>query len=265
MRQWGTSEFTMTCDQSGLQQHVSVALPARFGKIEKPPVIVCFDAPWVFGTVVGANRVMSFDGVVPEAVVVGLSFVTDSGRDYTNARARWFTPTPFVPPPQTGVKDVAAQDCGHSQVLIDFVRDQLVPRLETDYDTGERWFVGHSFSALLGFNFLLSEPTLFSRYLLASCSLWWDDRVMLDREANYADAHDDLDARVYLRAGAHEPTHEGDFTWNMADNVSGVAQRLRDRGYPSLQVADQILPGETHSSTIGAAVSFGLRALAAMG
>jgi len=205
---------------------------------------------------------MSFSGEAPEAVVAGISFTTDSSSEYTRVRARWFTPTAYVPPEVTGVRGVTADYCGHADALIDFVADQLLPELERRYGSGERWFVGHSFSALFGFNLLLQRAELFDRWLLASTSLWWDDRVMLDREAEYADAHDDLAAKVFLSAGGDEVSVGSDgHRFDMVANVAELARSLESRGYPSLSLTHVTLPRETHSSVIGAAVSAGLRAL----
>lgn len=264
MRQWPSEDFTLPGPRSEAEQHIEVALPARYGKLENPPVIVCLDGPWVFGTVSNACRVMSFAGEAPEAVVVGLSFITDSGTEYTKLRARWFTPTAFVPPVATGVKGVQADYCGHADTMIEFLVDDLLPELERRYGSGERWYVGHSFSALLGVNAMLQRPGLFDRWLLASTSIWWDDRVILEREQAYADTHDDLSASVFLCAGSDEVVADGDGNqYDMVTNVAELADRLGGRNYPSLQLTHTELPHETHSSAIGAAVSAGLRALLA--
>ena len=81
---------------------------------------------------------------------------------------------------------------------------------------------------------------------------------MLDLEADYAATHDDLAASVFLTAGEEEDLLEG---FNMCGNVVDMAERLQGRGYPGLDVAHVILPAESHSSTIGAAVSRGIRHL----
>lgn len=258
---WTQREFALTCDQSGIVHEISVALPARYGAVDRPPLIVCLDGPWVFGTVRDATRIMSMSGEAPEAVVVGVGFGSDSMGEYLRERARWFTPTPYVPPRATGVKGLVAEECGRASVLTDFVRDQLLPSLEGQYDVGERWFVGHSFSALFGLRALLTEPELFNRWLLASPSIWWDARAILETEASWAAHHDDLAGHVFMSAGEAEDRVELSHPFDMGKNVRELASTLRQRGYPSLQLTDAVLAGDDHSSTIGAAVSKGLRAL----
>jgi len=105
---------------------------------------------------------------------------------------------------------------------------------------------------------LFSEPELFDKYLLASPSIWWDDRTMLGIEAEFAAAHDDLVAKMFLTAGQDEDMLEG---FNMCGNMIEMATQLENRNYPNLEIGHIILPSESHSSTIGAAISRGLRHL----
>lgn len=255
--------IAVTCERTGTLHQVSIALPVRYealtasGDGSAIPLIVCLDAPWTFGTIVDATRVMSMAGEAPEAIVVGLSFVADSMSEYSRQRARWFTPTPWLPPPETGVRDIAADECGRALELGHMIREQVLPMIERDHPVGDRWFVGHSFSALAGLRYLFDDPSLFDRWILASPSIWWDDRAILAVEDDYAAANTDLPAQVVITAG----TDEHLAPYNMAANAELLAERLRSRSYPNLRVTSAELDGATHTSTIGAAVSAGLRAL----
>jgi len=255
----------LTCDRTGTRHRVSISLPARYATLTASgdstiPLIVCLDAPWTFGTIVDATRVMSMASEAPEAIVVGLGFVTDSMSEYSRQRARWFTPTQWVPPPATGVKGVAVEECGRALELAELIREQLLPPVAADHPIGERWLVGHSFSALAGLTFLFDDPTLFDRWLLASPSIWWDDRAILAIEQKYAASHDDLAADLFISAGTDEQLAP----YDMAANAKLLADRLRTCEYPSLRVASVELDGATHASTIGAAVGAGLRSLHGM-
>jgi uncharacterized protein len=258
---WETSTFTLTCDRSGLDHDISVGLPARFDKLDAPPVIVCLDGPWMFGTVLDATRIMSMSGEAPEAVVVGVSFTDQSMGEYLKQRARWYTPTAWVPPPETGVRGLEQDETGKVETFIAFLNDQLLPHLEARYRTGERWFVGHSFSALCGVRALLVKPEMFDRWLLASPSIWWHDRVILDMEEAYAEANDDLPAHVFLSAGTDEEDSDPVGTFRMTSNVAVLGSTLASRGYPNLKLTRMELDGDAHSSVIGNAISKGLRAL----
>lgn len=258
MMVWTATDFTLECDASGTTHAVSVATPFRYESMDAAPLILCLDGAWTAGTVRDASRIMSMSGESPEAIVAGLSFTDTSMGDYLRSRARWFSPTEWVPPEVTGVKALAAHDAGHALTYLAFIRDQVLPRLRTDWRTSQTWLVGHSFSGLFGLRTLFHAPELFDKYLLASPSIWWDDRVMLDIEDDYAATHDDLAAKVFLTAGRDEDLLTG---FNMCENMVEMATRLGDRHYPSLELDHAILPAESHSSTIGAAISRGLRFL----
>jgi predicted alpha/beta superfamily hydrolase len=120
--------------------------------------------------------------------------------------------------------------------------------------------VGHSLTGLFAVHTLLHRPESFDSYLLASPSLWWDDVVTLRAtEPDVAAARHHLPARVYLSAGAEEAGDPRSAPFRMVPNVQELARRLRR--YERLDLQLEILPGETHHSTIGQAVSRGLRAL----
>lgn len=254
---WLPTATTMVCERTGIEHLISVALPLRHASLRSMPLILCLDAPWTFGTVLDATRVMSMSGEAPEAIVVGIGFAESSMKEYSRQRARLLTPTPFEPPPEVGVRGVAADECGRADELLGFIRDQVLPSITEEHDIGERWFVGHSFSALFGLRTLFTEPELFDKWLLASPSIWWDDRSILEFEQRYADRNNDLAARVFLSAGELED----DAGFDIVTNTEALATTLRSHNYDSLRVEAMRLPGDGHSNCIGTAVSNGLRSL----
>ena len=151
-----------------------------------------------------------------------------------------------------------AEECGRAAVHQAFVTDQVLPLLDDTYRISDRTLVGHSFSGLFALRWLLDAPAPFVRYLLASPSVWWDDRVMFEVEEERARRGGDIDAAVFLSAGGEE---RGEEPFNMVPKIELLAARLASRGYPSLRLDHQVMPGDHHSSTIGAAVSKGLRSL----
>jgi predicted alpha/beta superfamily hydrolase len=262
---WPVSEFNLTCDRTGVEHTVSVGLPVRHASLERVPLLLCLDGPWVFGTVLDATRIMSMSDEAPEAAVVGLSFADSSMGEYLRQRARWYSPTPWVPPEVTGVRGLTAQESGRAGELLEFIRDRLLPLVEAEHLGGtpvsERWMIGHSFSALFGLRTLLTEPELFDKWLLASPSIWWDDRAVLAHEAVWAEANDDLPAKVFFSHGEAEGEPGPDPRFRMGADVEELVATLRARRYPSLVLSHRVLPGDGHASSIGAAVSHGLRAL----
>ncbi len=262
---WPITEFPLVCEQTGVEHVVSVGLPARHESLDRLPLLLCLDGPWVFGTTLDATRIMSMSKEAPEAAVIGLSFADESMGEYLRQRARWYTPTPWVPPQVTGVKGVKAEECGGAQELAAFISRQVLPTVEREHlgraEVSERWLIGHSFSALFGLRTLLSRPTMFDKWLLASPSIWWDDRAVLQIEADYASANGDLPATVFTCHGERESDPEEDTDFRMGANVEELVATLRGRNYPSLELSHQVLSDDGHASSIGAAISKGLRAL----
>ncbi len=262
---WPVDEFTLTDPTTGLEQIVSISLPVRHAGLDEVPLLVCLDGPWVFGTVRDATRIMSMGGEAPEAAVVGLSFSDRSMGEYLRQRARWYTPTPWVPPEITGVKGIEAHECGRAAEYLAVIQDTILPRVEAEHLGGipvsQRWLIGHSFSALFGLRTLFAAPTAFDRWLLASPSIWWDDRAVLAEEAAFAEANDDLRADLFVCYGSQEGEESQDPRFRMGGNVDDLVHTLQTRSYPGLNLRSRVLDGDGHSSSIGAAMSHGLRAL----
>jgi len=261
---WRTSEQVVSCDIIGIDHHITIDRPRRFDQLSDPVTIVCLDGAWTAGTVRDATRIMSMGGEAPEAVVVGVSFTDASMTDYLTSRARWFSPTAWVPPVETGIKNAVAAEMGQAAAYLDFLTKTLVPMLQSEHDvaTGERWLVGHSFSGLFGLRTLFTQPDAYDAYLLASPSIWWDDRAILEIESKWAEVNDNLAARLFLSAGLDElASREDGDEFRMRANVEDLAAQLVDRAYPGLAIEHKIFADESHNSTIGAAVSAGLRSL----
>ena len=101
---------------------------------------------------------------------------------------------------------------------------------------------------------MLRRPDLFNRYLLASPSVWWDDRVILRLPA--AETAPAASARIYLSVGDQE---ERPGAVPMITNARAAQDRITGLGRANLETTVDILAGEIHHSTIPASVSRGLR------
>ncbi len=261
---WPIRNHRLTCERSGVRHLVQVATPTRYE--DKPdaawPVIVVLDGPWLFGTVVDATRVMSMAREAPEAIVVGISFDEPDMAELLRQRARWYSPTQWVPPIETAPAGIEAEETGRALELRDFIEHQVLPLVEAGHRcTDERWLVGHSFSALCGVRILLDRAQLFDRYLLASPSIWWHDKAMLQIEQAAAAVSDDLAAQVFITVGEEEWSEE---PYNMLANAQLLMNQLESRGYPGLSTTLEVCAKTGHNSSIGAAVSLGLRSLLAL-
>ena len=167
----------MASNHTGRGYEVTVELPNRYHRSDKAyPLVVVLDGQWVFGVVRDAFRIMSLDRELPEAVVVGVAHSNPAVGDLLQDRAADFTPTEAESPKETGVR-IPAEAVGQAHLFRRTLLDEIVPLAIIDCRlNGDRTLVGHSFSALFALDTLLNEPTAFGRWVLASPSVWWDDR-----------------------------------------------------------------------------------------
>jgi hypothetical protein len=123
---------------------------------------------------------------------------------------------------------------------------------------------------LFGTYTLFHRPTAFRRYVLGSPWLCWDAETTTAYESTYAVDHDDLDATVFLAAGADEdvlppampePIQPIFRNADTAGHTRRLAEALEQRRYPSLRLTWRIFPEETHFTLPPIVMAHGLRAV----
>lgn len=241
-----------------------------------PSVIYVTDANGFFASAVDLIRSMQLSLHLPPILVVGVGYPVGILAETLAVRTRDLTPTPDEDYAQL-FPDQA--DMGGADKLLAFIRTELMPWVSTRYDVDphDAAYFGHSMGGLFGTYVLLNEPATFQRYAISSPSLWWDDGVIFEYEADYARSHDDLAAKVFFGIGADE-TQEGRAreavnlpperratatAWyiDMVDDMTRMVDRLTQRRYPSLQLHSTVLPNEFHVTVPLLSLSRGLRYL----
>lgn len=216
----------------------------------KYPVVYLNDGELFFSAAAGAPLLSYYNGVIEEAILVGVSYAV--GEDPIASRQRDYTPVR---------DDAISPKTGGAKEYLDTLRTAIIPAIERDYrtDPARRILAGHSFGAVFGLYALFSEPALFSDYILVSPSLWYADHALAGIEARYAASHGDLKAHVYLAVGDLEGPVGGLKAIDMVNDEVAFAARLRSRNYQGLILRDEVLgPGVNHSTAFAHAY---LRAL----
>ena len=274
----GTEVHYLRSDHVGDDFKIIVGRPASRGLIA--PKVLFMGDPWAnFGTAVEITRMLCDAGDLPSLLVVAVGYRVATLQDNYPLRTRDFTPGIDV---TTGHDDPTMM--GGAPRFLAFLRDELKPWVEERYDvdTTDSTFFGDSLGGLFATYVMLSEPDTFARYGIGSPSLYWDDGAMFVLEATYARDHADLPAKVSFSIGAYENS-AGDKHWreqlsadrraaaeaeasgeppyDMVADTERMVTLLRGRGYPSLEIDYEVLPGEYHQTAPPLNLSRSLRTL----
>lgn len=248
---------------SGRAYQLFVALPASYGSEpgRRYPVLYVTDADYAFPVIKQITRRLNVEKpTIEEFILVGLSYAKGEGG--MESRRRDYTPT------SAGTTD-APKDAVHGQAdaYATYIRDQALPFVAAHYrsDEGRRFFLGHSYGALLGAYILLRQPDLFRGYVLGSPSFWYDHHYMTGQEATYSANHHDLPAQVYMYVGEYEGRRPGDPRFStsvdMVADMKAMDRTLRSRNFPSLRMQSEVLNDEDHVSVAPCGFTHGLKYL----
>lgn len=185
--------------------------------------------------IVGLVQYLNFPwvGILKEAIVVGIGNV-DRKRDFT-----YLTTIP---------KDKQTVPThGGSSRFIKFVEKELQPYINHKFRTnGSATIVGQSLAGLLAAEILVKRPSLFSKYIIISPSLWWDNRS-LEKSLNTSELMPPgTRPAIYIAVG-----EEGK---EMKEAVKGFYQTLKKKEQGNPTIYFDYYPDESHATIYHLAV-----------
>jgi predicted alpha/beta superfamily hydrolase len=263
-----TETLSLHASRLGRDYEIDVALPPSYGKTQRRyPVVFVTDAPYAFPVTRAIEaRVAGHSSELPEFILVGLGYAQGDTPEYS--RRRDYTPSPRGD--RGAISDMPGRPVvyGEAEGYRRFIADEVFPFIASHYraDMAHKVFAGHSYGSLFGAWVMLTSPEMFDGYVLGSPSLWFDQRLLFARERTFAASHKDLQARVYLGAGAFETLQPRgrprDPRFNTDDDMVGdtraFARALASRGYPGLQLRTDVVAGEDHLTVAPALITRGL-------
>lgn len=171
-----------------------------------------------------------------EPLLIAISDGTLIGKP-GNKRDRDFTPTAFK-------TSWGSSGGGGGPAFLRFIEQEVIPLVEKTYRvTKKRSLYGYSYGGLFTSYVLLTKPHLFTQLLIGSPSLFADDGVVLRKlEPAYAQTKKDLPADVWLSVGASDEY--------LVDDTKKLAETLKSRNYPFLNLHYALLPGLNHLTGI---------------
>ncbi len=195
---------------------------------KKYPVIYILDGQWDFATAVAAYSTSQYDGLLPKAFIIGISY---AGKDpnYTNLRANDMTPTKL---PQI-------TDSGDAKLFTEVLRNEIIPFIDKGYKTTStnRTLAGNSFGGLYTHYALFNASDLFQNYIICNPSLWYDNELAFSYENEYYKNNKTLNANVTL-------------VWGSLDDVKRhekMANQIKSHNYKGLNFRSFIEEGFGHN------------------
>lgn len=258
----GTQVWAVPDPISGRTYEIFVNLPVSYAQNpdRSYPVLYLTDSDYGFPVVRSiTNRVRDDGKALEDFILVGLSYAV--GDSPVFSRNRDYTPTPAG----TSASRSSGQPFvhGEAEAYRIYLQTQVLPFVQKKFraDPQRRILMGHSFGGLFGAHVMLTEPTMFSDYILGSPSFWYDKRYIFTAEQRYASANSDLPANAFLYIGAfetvrNEPRYRRDT--DMVGDMHKFAKRLRSRNYPGLTVAMDVVHGEDHLTVFPSGFTRGL-------
>lgn len=241
--------------------YIDVAMPFTFNRFKKLPVVYVLDGNLNFPLAASISRYLHQSGELPPMIVVGVGYAPDisapvnRNRDLTpSVDVEWARNARNARFPHNLPEGI---EPGGAKAFGEFLKQQVMPLIAETYpvDSSDQTLVGHSLGGLFALNLLLTEPTLFQRYVIGSPSAWWDERFIFALEENFSSENSDLNARVFMSVGGREDSPQ------MRTTIRDLNLQLRQRDYAGLVLDYYEFPSETHFSVIPAVLSRGLKSV----
>jgi uncharacterized protein len=259
--------WVVTSAGSHRTYQIWVARPDGYTKQHAPyPILYMGDANTLFGIVAQTASLLAISKQIPAVFVVGIGYPKPGQGFSTTWVGRNLDYTPPIDKEWTEqiLKDLAdkSKAYGYEPVIaiggapefLAFVRDELVPSIETKYNVSarDRAWGGYSLGGLFGLYVLVNDGNPFQRFLIGSPAIQFANHVINRIEADYASTHRNLPAKVFLSTG-----DSGDIP---VTDVQDLAAQLKSH-YSGMSLDVHIFDGENHSSGPPAAFSRGLRSI----
>lgn len=232
--------FVMPSAIMGEKRRITVYLPADYSKNSaRYPVLYLLDGGIQedFHHLTGIVQVSVANGLMDPIIVIGIEN-TERRRDMTG-------------PTKNAEDKKIAPRVGESARFRSFLKDELIPRVERDFRTnGERTLIGESLAGLFVVETFFTTPTVFTRYIAVSPSLWWNDNALVNQAPEQLPKLPLEGKTLYLTVGGIE------------DNTkvtSQLADTLRATNPQGLTWYYEPLPEEAHATMLHAGALRALR------
>lgn len=231
--------------------------PARW------PVVYVLDGNWYFGMVTDIVRPMAWCGSTTDAIIVGIGYA--EANDPIEAFRESFTRRNADLTPVRSEDEERAMEEQHKRPtptgdagnFHKFIKDELIPRVESDYraDPSRRILVGHSYGGLFALFAMFEAPDLFDTLIVGSPTLSYGSRFTFQREEAFAKESKQLPANVYLYVGELEESIND----STVTDTLRLAAILQSRNYEGFSLVKQVFADQNHCEVVAPGFQTGLK------
>ncbi|HSX52171.1 MAG TPA: alpha/beta hydrolase-fold protein [Cellvibrio sp.] len=199
---------------------------------KKYPVLYYLDAYWDTPLLVSTYGNLQYDNMVPEFIMVGLSYPVSA--DYGKERRIDYTFTAID------------EKSGKANLFLDFITQEVAPLIETQYrgEKADRVIAGNSLGGLLTLTAAYQKPGFFAGYIALSPAVEWDKQALVKLDQRYAEKHKALSGRVFMSYGETEYAP-------FRDPIIQFQKQLAARKYQGLELLNYAMEGLDHTAIKG--------------
>ena len=205
---------------------ILVSVPDGYSSSNKRyPVLYVLDGDIAFGMAASISRYLQVGNNIPELIIVGIGYGAIN-KSAGEKRRRDYRPT------QTG----------GAENFADFLNKELMPYIDKNYKTilGERTINGYSLGGLFCLYTLFTRPESFSKYIIGSPNLSWDDYSIFRYEEDSPSKIEDKELTIFMSVGSEE-SEERYF-----DPVDSLITKIQERNYPGIKIKTNVFNGSGH-------------------
>jgi predicted alpha/beta superfamily hydrolase len=251
-----SKQYDITSRINGRSYRIMVSTPLNADPSVAYPVMYVLDGNNYFATATSTLAGQARTGIAAPAIVVAIGYPSDDSAVWTRRRFLDLTRSVSDAPDQAPT--------GGSTGFLRFIEEEVKPFVVARYkvDATRQILYGYSLGGMTVLGSLLRNPGAFSTYIVASPSIWWDNKIVLADEAVFSTrAHaGELHMKILITSAGDEQYRGTDpkqlaSDHRMVDNASDLAARLAALDPARIVVARAIFDGEVHASAPPATLS----------
>ncbi|MCC8965353.1 hypothetical protein H8A95_24310 [Bradyrhizobium sp. Pear76] len=231
---------------------IQVALPPSYFDSGKTyPVLWVTDGSFRFKWAIDT---LTLSGIDQEMIIVAIGAPPAASAEMLKRRTYDFLPKVDIAKnnpelqKQIELSGLASNETGGGSDFVSFVTGALRNDLGKRYlMSDDHVLYGSSQGGMFCVFALFENAGAFKSYICNSPPLAYGDGMQFRAEQQYARAHSDLAANLFLSAGEGEILQGGTITpFHVVSSMSLMAETLKLRNYPSLKLNVKIFPDEIH-------------------